>query len=404
LIHFYKRIMKETPVSSCEKAFLLEGLWEGKRLDGRGTMEERNLEIIFGKDFGSCQVTLGQTRVQASVSSSVTEPRVSRPNEGILSIYVDLSPIAAPRFEVGRLTEEGVEINRTLERCLKESRCLDLESLCIVSEEKVWSIRLDVQVLNHCGNLADAASIAGLAALCQARRPDVTLRGEEITIHPVTERDPIPLAVHHHPVTTTFSMFQMAGQSDTLIVCDPSLLEEECSGGKMVIGVNAYREVCTLHLAGQVIIDKNLVLRLSHAAADKSKKIVEKIKQSLKEEEERRKKGIVRGYAGAMKSRSILQNSAEQKMFDLSKISREAKQNIEKTDPVEEVRCEVSKPMKGVIDIVPDTMESDDSSEASDLEITAEKTRDEIMKEKVTAHIELDEDSEEEETVMLTNV
>ena len=153
--------MKETPVSSCEKSFLLEGLWEGKRLDGRSMMEERKLEIIFGKDYGSCQVTLGQTRVQASVSSSVTEPRVSRPNEGILSIYVDLSPMAAPKFEVGRLTEEGVEINRTLERCLKESRCLDLESLCIVAEEKVWSIRLDIQILNHCGNLADAASIAG---------------------------------------------------------------------------------------------------------------------------------------------------------------------------------------------------------------------------------------------------
>jgi hypothetical protein len=30
-----------------------------------------------------------------------------------------------------------VEINRLLERCLKESKCLDLESLCIVSEEKV---------------------------------------------------------------------------------------------------------------------------------------------------------------------------------------------------------------------------------------------------------------------------
>ena len=86
---------------------------------------------------------------------------MARPNEGILNIYVELSPIAAPKFEVGRLTDEGVEINRTLERCLKESRCLDLESLCIVSGEKVWSIRLDIQVLNHCGNLADAASTAG---------------------------------------------------------------------------------------------------------------------------------------------------------------------------------------------------------------------------------------------------
>ena len=399
--------MKETPVSSCEKNFLLEGLWEGKRLDGRGTMEERKLEIFFGKDYGCCQVLLGQTRVQASVSCSVTEPRVSRPNEGILNIYVDLSPIAAPRFEVGRMTEEAVEINRTLERCLKESRCLDLESLCIVSEEKVWSVRLDLQILNHCGNLADAASIAGLAALCQARRPDVSLRGEEVTIHPVTERDPIPLAVHHHPVTTTFSLFQMTSNSETLMVCDPSLLEEECSGGKMVIGVNAYREVCTLHLAGQVIIDKKLVLRLSHVAADKSKKIVEKIKQSLKEEEERRKKGIIRGFSGALKSRSILQNSADQKMFDFSKISKEAKSNIEHTEAVAEVACKVAEPMEGVVDIVPDTMQSEQSSDSdddSDLEITAEKTKEESMKDKITAHIDLDEDSEEEETVMLTNV
>ena len=102
-----------------------------------------------------------------------------------------------------------------------------------------------------------------------------------MTIHPVTERDPIPLAVHHHPVTTTFSMFQMAGQSDTLIVCDPSLLEEECSGGKMVIGVNAYREVCTLHLAGQVMIDQRLVLRLARTAADKSKSVVVEIDGQL---------------------------------------------------------------------------------------------------------------------------
>ena len=38
---------------------------------------------------------------------------------------------------------------------------------------------------------------------------------------------------------------QMAEQADTMIVADPSLLEEECCKGKMVIGVNAYREVCS---------------------------------------------------------------------------------------------------------------------------------------------------------------
>ena len=44
----------------------------------------------------------------------------------------------------------------------------------------------------------------------------------------------------------------MAGSTETLTVCEPGRLEEDVMMGKMVIGVNAYREVCTLHLAGQV--------------------------------------------------------------------------------------------------------------------------------------------------------
>jgi len=39
------------------------------------------------------------------------------------------------------LTDEVTEAVRVIERCLKESRCLDMESLCIVAEEKVWLIR-----------------------------------------------------------------------------------------------------------------------------------------------------------------------------------------------------------------------------------------------------------------------
>ena len=41
------------------------------------------------------------------------------------------------RFEGLRNSDDGVEIGRLLERTLKESRCMDLESLCIVAEEKV---------------------------------------------------------------------------------------------------------------------------------------------------------------------------------------------------------------------------------------------------------------------------
>ena len=107
----------------------------------------------------------------------------------------------------GTVDEEINEITRLLERNLKESRAIDTESLCIVSEEKVWAIRLDIKVLNHEGNVADCASIAGLAALAHFKRPDFTLHGDKVEIHPVNEKDPVKLSVHHYPVCTTYAFF-----------------------------------------------------------------------------------------------------------------------------------------------------------------------------------------------------
>ena len=47
---------------------------------------------------------------------------------------------------------------------------------------QVWSIRADLHVLNHDGNLIDACSMAAIAALAHFRRPDVTVSGEDVTI------------------------------------------------------------------------------------------------------------------------------------------------------------------------------------------------------------------------------
>lgn len=94
------------------------------------------------------------------------------------------------QFEVLYLCTSAlqIEIHQMLERCLRDSRCLDTESLCIVFGQKVWQIRVDVHVLNFDGNITDAASIAAIAALSHFRRPDVTVCGDEITIHSVEDR------------------------------------------------------------------------------------------------------------------------------------------------------------------------------------------------------------------------
>ena len=55
---------------------------------------------------------------------------------------VELSPMASPSFEVGRPSSVATVITRTLERCVKESRAVDTESLCIIAGQKVTLMSL----------------------------------------------------------------------------------------------------------------------------------------------------------------------------------------------------------------------------------------------------------------------
>lgn len=78
-------------------------------------------------------------RVLATVTAELGAPRPARPNEGTLAVQVDVSATAAPAAD--RSSELGVSLERLLERCLRESRCVDLEALCVVADEKVCDKR-----------------------------------------------------------------------------------------------------------------------------------------------------------------------------------------------------------------------------------------------------------------------
>lgn len=115
-------------------------------MDGRSFTEFREISIHFGSEWGCVFVSLGETKVLAQVSCEITQPRATRPTEGVLYINVNSG-------QEKRSSEQVVLLTRNLERAFKESRCVDLESLCIKAEEKVWKLRVDINILNHEGNL-----------------------------------------------------------------------------------------------------------------------------------------------------------------------------------------------------------------------------------------------------------
>ena len=91
----------------------------------------------------------------------------------------------------------------------------------------MWSLRVDLHVLDHNGNLADAASLSALAALLAFRRPEVTLEaaaggvgeGQQVVVHPPDVREPLPLSIHHMPMAVTFASFQVSSESVLMLCC-----------------------------------------------------------------------------------------------------------------------------------------------------------------------------------------
>uniref|UniRef100_UPI00358F1B66 exosome complex component RRP45 n=1 Tax=Myxine glutinosa TaxID=7769 RepID=UPI00358F1B66 len=288
--------MKETPLSNCEREFVLLALREKKRLDGRQTYDYRKVKIAFGTEYGCCVVELGKTRVLAQVSCELVSPKPGRPSEGVLFFNLELSPMASPGFEPGRQSEMAIEMNRLLERCLRSSRCVDTESLCVISGEKVWHVRTDIHALNHDGNIMDAAVIAANAALAHFRRPDVTVQGEEVTLYSVKDRDPVPLTIHHMPLTTTFSFFHEGSR----LLVDPTRLEERVMEGRLLVAMNKHRELCALQASGGIRLLQDQVLRCSQVSSVKVLELTEIIQRALQNDVQARKEGRCCGFAESL--------------------------------------------------------------------------------------------------------
>lgn len=58
------------------------------------------------------------------------------------------------------------------------------------------------------------------------------------------------------PAVVTPSAIPPPRREQRIVCVDPSWQEEAVMDGKIVFGVNPYREICTLHLAGNMLIDK----------------------------------------------------------------------------------------------------------------------------------------------------
>ena len=179
------------------------------------------------------------------------------------------------------------QLARTLETTFRRSNALSTESLCLVAGKKCWNLRADLQVLDAHGNLLDAAALSLQAALRHYRIPSTEIKGGELTVFPTTERDPVPLALLHHPLCASLSFFEDGEK----IVVDANLHEQQCSEGSLVVGANVQGELCLIAKDGGIEVEAVTMLRCIGLAVVKIRELVAIVNGALEQDIKARDKG-----------------------------------------------------------------------------------------------------------------
>ena len=166
--------------------YIRELLNKGIREENRQMLEYRNIAIRHGvlpQAEGSAQVDLGNTRVLCGIKLGLGEPMPDKPSQGNLMTMAELLPLASADYEPGPPSPDSIELSRVVDRGIRAAGVIDLDSL-FIEEGKVWSVFIDLYVLNYDGNLFDASTLAAMAALNTCKLPKYengeAIRGENL--------------------------------------------------------------------------------------------------------------------------------------------------------------------------------------------------------------------------------
>jgi exosome complex component RRP42 len=252
------------------KEHILKYVTKGMRYDGRKMDEYRPITIETGVSHmaeGSARVKIGGTEVIAGVKLGVDTPYPDTPAQGNLMINAELTPLSSPLFETGPPGDQATELARVIDRCIRETKAIDLTKLCIKEKEHVWSVMIDIVTVNDEGNLLDAAALAAVAALKDAVFPEVSEEGD-VDYTKKTEKK-LPLV--QTPVEITVVRI-----GDHIMI-DPLPAEEEVIDARLTVAFNDKDMVCAMQKGGEMPLSAEDILAMIDLAQAKAKELRKKL-------------------------------------------------------------------------------------------------------------------------------
>jgi len=271
-------------LSPGERRFLVAGVRQDVRADGRRRLERRSLEVQCGllpQANGSARVAVagGGTEVLAAVRCELADPDPRAPGRGRVECAVEVWASARASLAGGgggggsadAAAAANAELSAAVARQVCARGAVDLERLCVLRGRQAWSVFVDLVVLEAGGGaLLDACCLAAHAALRDARLPRLRLVPGEAAGELDVELDDNPLAADPFPAgdLPVSVAFTLVGG---LNVVDADAAEEACASARTVVAVNRRGRVCALECSGAGGTAPGAL----HAAAEAAKALAE---------------------------------------------------------------------------------------------------------------------------------
>ena len=252
--------MSRAIISEIRKNHILALLADGKRTDGRGPEDMRDISVQTGvveSADGSAIAKFGNTEVIVGVKIVPGTPFPDTPGKGVLTTGAELIPMAHPLFESGPPGEDAIELARVVDRGIRESGMVDVDALCIEEGKEVWMCFIDIYALNYDGNLFDVTNAAAVAALRSATVPaEQYKKGENY-----------PLPTRCIPVAVT------AAKIGNTLILDPNFDEEQISSARLTVTTDDDGNYRAMQKGGKGPITLDDLTRCLDLSREKGKKI-----------------------------------------------------------------------------------------------------------------------------------
>ena len=226
-----------------DKKHLLNALTQDARYDGRKKTDYRKITIetgLLSTAEGSAKIQIGDTMVLAGVKLAVEKPYSDTPDVGSLMVNAEFLPLASNDFETGPPGIDSIELARVIDRSIREGHAMDTKKLCIKAGEAVWNVMVDICVLNYDGNLFDAASLAVISAIKDAKLPLVD-DDNNIDYHVKID---VSVPLDHEPISVTVCKI-----GDQIFI-DPTAVEYDALDARLTVGVVEDGNLCALQKGG----------------------------------------------------------------------------------------------------------------------------------------------------------